>query len=71
MVESNDLIELRKQILDITDYDKIFFILPSKHDGLAYGFIKSYQNEKFDSHNYFKKKRNRCEWWKMYLVRES
>ena len=32
---------------------------------------EAYQNEKFDSHNYFKKKRNRCEWWKMYLVRES
>ena len=44
-IESNNLIELRKQILNITDYDKIFFILPIKHDGLAYGFLKSYQNE--------------------------
>ena len=48
-IESNDLIELRKHILDITGYDKIFFILPSNHDGLAYGFVKSYQNENKNS----------------------
>ena len=30
---------------------------------------EAYQNERFDSDIYLNKKRNACEWWKMYLVR--